>query len=316
LLQVLNEHKPHIVHFSGHGGDDGSIVLVDDHGSPRPVPTRAMRALFSALRDNIRLVVLNACYSTSQARVIADIVGCAVGMRSTVADAAATVFAASFYRAIGFGRSVAEAFMQGTAALLLEGVDRQAKPRLLAAKNLEPAELILVNGAMQVAGTALDERDVERRSDGIDELIAILRHRADHTIGSLSRYYKYVEIKEHLERFRVLHERHIDALQKRNMTLAHEILIAIHKLSFVLERSEFWARHRAETPDTCYSLADNAFREGRILRLYHSGDVGGRTPDLPDENGRARDIHRQRDRGQMTPAMYLRLFIDSSDFPA
>ena len=27
LLQVFNEHKPHIVHFSGHGSSEGEIIL-------------------------------------------------------------------------------------------------------------------------------------------------------------------------------------------------------------------------------------------------------------------------------------------------
>ena len=191
LLQLLNEHKPHIVHFSGHGADDGRIMLVDEHGSPKRVPTRAMRALFSALRDNIRLVVLNACYSTSQARAVADIVGCAVGMRSTVPDAAATIFAASFYCAIGFGRSVAEAFKQGTAALSLDGIDREAKPRLFAARHVEPAELILVNRALQTSSTTRAGCEVGSSNDGIDELVAILRHRADQMLDSLSSHFKH-----------------------------------------------------------------------------------------------------------------------------
>jgi hypothetical protein len=43
LLQLLNEHKPHIVHFSGHGSPTGEIVLVDDNGNPKAV-TASMHA--------------------------------------------------------------------------------------------------------------------------------------------------------------------------------------------------------------------------------------------------------------------------------
>ena len=32
LIQALNEHKPQIVHFSGHGSEMGEIVLMDDNG--------------------------------------------------------------------------------------------------------------------------------------------------------------------------------------------------------------------------------------------------------------------------------------------
>src|SRR5438874_10211252 len=31
LLQSLNQHKPHIVHFSGHGSSTEEIILLDKH---------------------------------------------------------------------------------------------------------------------------------------------------------------------------------------------------------------------------------------------------------------------------------------------
>ena len=33
LLQSLNELRPHIVHFSGHGNSEGKIALLDDNGT-------------------------------------------------------------------------------------------------------------------------------------------------------------------------------------------------------------------------------------------------------------------------------------------
>src|SRR3972149_435779 len=52
LLQSLNEHKPHIVHFSGHGSSGGEIILVDNSGVSKSVSLRAIKALFTALKDN------------------------------------------------------------------------------------------------------------------------------------------------------------------------------------------------------------------------------------------------------------------------
>ena len=130
LLQALNQHKPHIVHFSGHGSSSGEIVLVGHDGDAKPVTARALKSLFVTMRDNIRLVVLNACYSARQARSIASVVGCAVGMTTAVTDSAAIIFAAAFYRAVGFGRSVADAFQQGKVALLLEGHPDSIVPRI------------------------------------------------------------------------------------------------------------------------------------------------------------------------------------------
>jgi hypothetical protein len=54
------------------------------------------------------------------------------------------VFAASFYRAIGFGRSVREAFELGKAAMMLEGIPEETTPDLLAHDGVNPDELVLV----------------------------------------------------------------------------------------------------------------------------------------------------------------------------
>jgi hypothetical protein len=144
LLQLLNQHKPQIVHFSGHGSKAGEIILVDSHGSPKPVNPAALRALFETLKDNIRLVILNACYSKKQAEAITQVIDCAIGMNDAIGDEAAITFAASFYRAIGFGRSIKQAFDQGIVALLLEGIPEENKPELLTRNGVNPEKIVLV----------------------------------------------------------------------------------------------------------------------------------------------------------------------------
>ena len=144
LLQLLNQHEPQIVHFSGHGSQAGEIILVDSHGSPKPVNPAALKALFETLKDNIRLVILNACYSKKQAEAITQVIDCAVGMNDAIGDEAAITFAASFYRAIGFGRSIKQAFDQGIVALLLEGIPEENKPELLTRNGVDPEKIVLV----------------------------------------------------------------------------------------------------------------------------------------------------------------------------
>src|SRR5260370_5353768 len=68
LLQSLNQHRPHIVHFSGHGSPTEEIVLLDKLGEPKPVSKEALVSLFRTLKDNIRVVVLNACFSKTAGR--------------------------------------------------------------------------------------------------------------------------------------------------------------------------------------------------------------------------------------------------------
>lgn len=157
LLQLLNLYKPQIVHFSGHGSQAGEIILVDTDKSAKAVSTEALKVLFTALKDNIRLVVLNACYSRIQAEAIAEVIDCVVGMNQAIGDEAAIVFAASFYRAIGFGRSIQEAFDQGKAALLLEGIPEEQTPELLVKRGTDPSQIVLLRDDFQIAdGVASD----------------------------------------------------------------------------------------------------------------------------------------------------------------
>jgi len=145
LLQSFNRYKPHIVHFSGHGSQAGELILVDSNRSPKPVSTQALKALFTTLKDNIQVVILNACYSRLQAEAIIEVINCAIGMNEAIGDEAAIIFASSFYRALGFGRSMQEAFDQGKVALLLEGIPEEYTPELLVKAGINPSQIVLVS---------------------------------------------------------------------------------------------------------------------------------------------------------------------------
>src|SRR6185436_2871015 len=72
LQECLLRHKPHVVHFSGHGSPDGKIIVNDEEERPFAVPPAALARTFKLLRGNIRCVVLNACASKPQAEAIAE----------------------------------------------------------------------------------------------------------------------------------------------------------------------------------------------------------------------------------------------------
>ena len=143
LLQLLNQHQPHIVHFSGHGSGKG-LSLVGNDGRDKLVTTRALKMLFATLKDNIRLVVLNACYSREQAQTLVEIIDCVIGMKESIHDDTAIAFASSFYRAIGFGRSIQEAFEQGITSLLLEGIAEEDIPELLVKEGVDANKVVLI----------------------------------------------------------------------------------------------------------------------------------------------------------------------------
>jgi hypothetical protein len=90
------------------------------------------------------VVVLNACYSIEQATALVRVIDFVVGMNDKVGDKAAIKFAASFYRALGFGRSVQNAFDQGITAIRLEGLAGSDVPELLIRTGVDPDTKIIV----------------------------------------------------------------------------------------------------------------------------------------------------------------------------
>lgn len=142
LQTLLLRVRPTIVHFSGHGNAAGEIVLEDAAGHSQPVTAAALQRLFGLFKDNIRCVVLNACYSEMQAVAIAAEIDAVAGMSSAIADEAAISFAAAFYQALGYGKDVATAFAAGCLQLQLEGLGEADAPRLLALRSAPGATVL------------------------------------------------------------------------------------------------------------------------------------------------------------------------------
>jgi hypothetical protein len=137
-------YKPHLVHFSGHGSSAGEIILEDVNGYSAPVSARALASLFRVLHDEIRCVILNACYSHQQAMAIADEVDCVVGMTDGINDASAIAFATSFYQALGYGRDVKAAYELGCVQVDIEALEDQDVPKLLSVK-ADPSKVSFTN---------------------------------------------------------------------------------------------------------------------------------------------------------------------------
>jgi len=144
LLQALNEVKPRVVHFSGHGSEDDELLFEDEAGNPKPVSKEAMTRFIEVGSDDVRVVVFNACYTRDQAEAAAQHVDVAIGMNAPISDEAARVFAEQFYSAVGFGASVERAFEQARTQLMLEGIPEEKTPELFAREGVDPDEVVLV----------------------------------------------------------------------------------------------------------------------------------------------------------------------------
>jgi tetratricopeptide (TPR) repeat protein len=142
ILEALLDEKPEIVHFSGHGSKAHELKFVDDQGNPALVSKQALTDIFRALKGNVRLVVLNACSTSAQAKAIAEIIDCTVGMKKPIGDDAAVIFAAWFYRALASGCSVEESLRVGKAALSSRGIPEQKTPELLTRTGVDAASVV------------------------------------------------------------------------------------------------------------------------------------------------------------------------------
>lgn len=151
LVDGLNDHRPHIVHFSGHAHTLG--VWMDNEAGDadgHDVDFALLARLLGATDEPPRLVVLNACESIDGADDLLQTVPLVIGMSDTIDDAAAVVFARSFYAALASAQSVVSAVEQAKVQMLAasmldpDQVDDSALPTLRARDGIDLTTLVLV----------------------------------------------------------------------------------------------------------------------------------------------------------------------------
>lgn len=131
ISQSILDEKPSIVHFSGHGTSEGSLCFENEMGESRPVQPHALAALFELVSREVSCVLLNACYSETQANAIAKHIKYVIGMRKAIGDKAAIAFAVGFYQALGAGKSIEESFRFGCVQIRLQGIPEHLTPVLV-----------------------------------------------------------------------------------------------------------------------------------------------------------------------------------------
>ena len=130
ISQALLESEPTIVHFSGHGTSNGELCFENESGKIQPVKPEALAALFDLVSEQVKCVVLNACFSETQAKAIAEHIQYVVGMNQAIGDKAAIAFSIGFHTAIGANRSIREAYQFGCTQIQLEDIPEHLVPVL------------------------------------------------------------------------------------------------------------------------------------------------------------------------------------------
>jgi Domain of unknown function (DUF4263)/CHAT domain len=130
IQQAMLDFKPQIVHFSGHGAGQDGLVFEDVVGQEKLVSSEALANLFKLFSKRVECIVLNACYSESQAKAIVKYIDYVIGMSQDIGDRAAIEFSVGFYAALGAGESIEFAYEMGCNAIELEGIPEQLIPVL------------------------------------------------------------------------------------------------------------------------------------------------------------------------------------------
>ena len=162
IQKLLLKHRPHIVHFCGHGHKTQKIILGGAPGRAKTVDKQGLAQIFTLYNHHLRLVVLNACFTDALARSIAETVDYAVGTSKGIGDKAAVAFAGAFYRALGFGKSVRSAFKSANAELALTKTPRS-----------RGIELFVKNGVGEKDSFPCinENRNVPRRTIGANRVL-------------------------------------------------------------------------------------------------------------------------------------------------
>ena len=129
LMRAMTELKPNIIHFCGHGQSEG-IALEDNQGNAQLINIDGLANLFRSLTTQVECVLLNACYSKSQAEAIGQHINHVIGMEQEVKDRDAIEFAVSFYDALGAGETYEFAYELGCIAMQLIGSPENLLPSL------------------------------------------------------------------------------------------------------------------------------------------------------------------------------------------
>ncbi|RVU84781.1 CHAT domain-containing protein [Leucothrix sargassi] len=121
LGDALVRYEPEIVHFMGHGEGEQGLCFHGDDGKKQLLPNHVIDSIFEKTNHTVKLVFLNACYSTVQANIIAKHIDHVIGMSDKIPDQTALGFSKEFYRYIGLKKSVEDAF--DWAMTMIEGLN-------------------------------------------------------------------------------------------------------------------------------------------------------------------------------------------------
>lgn len=123
------ENNPEIIHFSGHADKEG-IALEDKDGQTKVLANIAIDQIFKLFKNKVKCVVLNACYSENQAKIISKHGIYVVGMNDEINDDVAINFSVGFYLGIVNGKDPVFSYNFAKTKVLAENTSSSSIPVL------------------------------------------------------------------------------------------------------------------------------------------------------------------------------------------
>src|SRR6266487_66093 len=130
LHRVLLEDTFQIIHFAGHGTID-SIIMEDEQGRSYPVPHQHLVSLFTSQALSLRCLIFTAMYTVSLGEQLSSSIPLTIAIKNAITDRGALEFSKAFYRAIGAGKSIENAYQEGCIHLAIAAPQSHGGPQLL-----------------------------------------------------------------------------------------------------------------------------------------------------------------------------------------
>jgi hypothetical protein len=117
VIYALFNDKPDILHFAGHGGRNGLMLLENERGRGTPVKATDVAKAVRGTSRILDCVVLNSCFTADNAAEFRGATHAVAGSTSRLPDDCALSFARGFYTAIAAGSIAENAFNAAVAAM-------------------------------------------------------------------------------------------------------------------------------------------------------------------------------------------------------
>lgn len=134
LIDALNEYRPTVIHFSGHGG--GGTLLFDNERAGQNggavLDFDMIARVIAATSAKPLLLVLVACDTVEGADRFLGEVSAVIAMSASVDDEAAVEFSSRFYRSLSSKATIAQSLEQAKIVLEHKGYRDASLPTLVA----------------------------------------------------------------------------------------------------------------------------------------------------------------------------------------